>query len=371
MRTVMHIAQASGGVERYLQTLLKYFDKKEFRHILVLSQDYDFEKFKALSDSIECVAMYRSINLVNELKAARKVRKIIKKYKPDIVYMHSTKAGIIGRIANFGIKNVSIYNPHGWAFNMKCGEKKRRIYAAIERLFAPLCTQIVAISDYEKESAAKRHICNAAKIQVIYNGIDFEEYPEDRVYPTREELCIPKNAVVVGTVGRLDRQKAPDVFVKAAEIIKKEIPNAFFVMVGNGRQETEIMQMIAEKGLKDSFLITGWVKNPYDYINEFDIAMLLSRWEGFGLVLPEYMFFGKPIVATKVDAIPNIIEDGVNGLLVEMDDAEMAADRVLAIYKDTELKESLVKNGKKIVCSKFNASRVSLEHKCLFKELVK
>lgn len=370
MRTVMHIAQAPGGVERYLQMLLKYFDKKEFRHILVLSQDYDFEKFKGLADSIECVGMYRSINLMNELKAAWKVRKLIKKYKPDIVYMHSTKAGVIGRIANFGIKNVSVYNPHGWAFNMKCGEKKQRIYAAIERLFAPLCTQIVAISDYEKESAAKRHICNAAKIQVIYNGIDFKEYPEDRVYPTREELCIPKKAFVVGTVGRLDKQKAPDVFVKSAEIIKKEIPNAFFVMVGNGSQETEILQMIAEKGLKDSFLITGWKKNPYDYINEFDIAMLLSRWEGFGLALPEYMFFGKPIVATKVDAIPNIIEDEVNGLLVEMDDYISAAERVIEIYSNTKLKEKLILNGKEQAKKRFDAKRVSEEHENLFRRLI-
>lgn len=366
MKTIMHIAQAPGGVERYLYTLLKKMDRKQFNNILVLSQDYDINKFKQFSDNIECVEMHREINIFSELNSMICVRRIIKKYRPDIVYMHSTKAGAIGRIANLGIKNISIYNPHGWAFNMKCNIFKRKLYAVIERLLAPLCTKIVAISDYEKSSAMNQHICKEGKIQVIYNGIDLDEQKEGHNYLSRESLAIPQNAFVVGMVGRLDKQKAPDVFVKAAYLIKQVIPNAFFIMVGNGTEQEEIEQMIKKYDLYNSFLITGWTQNPLDYIYNFDIGMLLSRWEGFGLVLAEYMLLGKPIIATRVDAIPSLITDGYNGLLIEVDDYKSAACKCEELFQNSCLQEQLINNGVATVYEKFDACRVAKEHEKLF-----
>lgn len=370
MKTIMHIAQAAGGVERYLYTLLKYSDRNKYQHILVLSQDYDIEKFKAFSNNIECVKMYREIKPLNEIKAVLEVRKLIKKYSPDIVYMHSTKAGIIGRLANIGTDAISIYNPHGWAFNMKCAPVKQNLYANIERLFAHFCTKIIAISEYEKESALKRKVCKSEKIRVIYNGIDFNEFPSDHIYLSKKTLGIPRDKFVIGCVGRLDYQKAPDVFVKAAKLIKKRISNAFFIMVGNGTQQNEIITMIENLGLSNDFMITGWIDNPYDYINCFDIAMLMSRWEGFGLVLPEYMFMRKPIVATRVDAIPYIIEDGKNGLLVKMDDYEAAAEKVVLLYSNPTLYEKLVDNETETVNKRFNVVRVAREQEKLFEELL-
>lgn len=370
MKTIMHIAQAAGGVERYLYTLLKYFDRDNYRHILVLSQDYDIDKFKEFSDCIVCVKMYRAIRPTNEFKAIVKVRKLIKQYSPDIIYMHSSKAGIIGRIANMGIKNVSIYNPHGWSFNMKCPVIEKYIYIIIERIFSHFCTKIITISDYEEKSAIKNKICKSEKIKVIYNGIDFNEVHADHVYLSKNDLRIPEDSFVVGCVGRLDPQKAPEIFVKAAKQIKKRIPKAFFIMVGDGRKKDKVIQLINEIGLSNDFIITGWVKNPYDYINCFDVAMLLSRWEGFGLVLPEYMLLGKPIVATKVDAIPYVVEDEMTGLLVEMDDYKSAAEKVIELYNSPALYKKLVENGKQIVDRRFNVIRVAKEHQKFFATLL-
>jgi glycosyltransferase involved in cell wall biosynthesis len=360
MKTVMHIAQAPGGVERYLCTLLKKMNAAEYRNILVLSQTYDLKKFEGLASEIECIEMYREINPLKELRAVLQIRAVIKKYKPDIVYMHSSKAGAIGRIANFGIRNVSIYNAHGWAFNMKCKPIKQKAYAMIERVLAPLCTKIVAISDYEKESAVQKHICKPDKIQVICNGIDFDEYKQGSPI-ARADLGIPKDAFVVGAVGRLTKQKAPDVFVQSAKLVKEALPNAFFVMVGDGDEQQQTEALIAELGLSGCFLITGWVQNPLDYIRNFDVAMLLSRWEGFGLVLPEYMLEGKPIVATRVDAIPNIITDGENGLLVESEDSCAAAQAVIRIGTDDALKHRLTQNGCEKVKRCFDAQRLARE----------
>jgi glycosyltransferase involved in cell wall biosynthesis len=365
MKRVMHIAQSAGGVERYLYTLLKRMDKDKYENILVLSQNYDFEKFKDISCTIERVEMCREIDPIQDIRSIKKIRKLIKQYKPDIIYMHSSKAGALGRIANIGLKNVSIYNAHGWAFNIKCSCMKQKMYALIEKILASLCTKIVAISDYEKESALQRHICKSDKIEVIYNGIDFDEYTDETTIE-RQKLGIPEDADVVGMVGRLSQQKAPDIFVKSAQLIKTKIPNAYFVIVGDGDEREQTEELIRDSGLSDRFLITGWVKNPFDYIKIFDIAMLLSRWEGFGLVLPEYMLAGKPIVATKVDAVSNIIIDGKNGLLVNMDDYCVAADKVIELHSNTALYNDLKNGGLECVKKKFNAERVVNETESLF-----
>ena len=105
------------------------------------------------------------------------------------------------------------------------------------------------------------------------------------------------------------------------------------------------------------------------YVELFDVACLLSRWEGFGLALPEYMMAGKPIVASRVDAIPNIIRDGENGLLVEVDDDTGASNAVLRIYQEDGLKDRLVTHGFEDVHNRFNARRVSEEHGKLFEQV--
>ena len=117
----MHIAEAPGGVERYLVTLLTKLKKyPEFEHILVCSTSFDKKKFKGIVKKIVVIeSMQNTISFSLDSKSVLEVRKIIKRYKPDIVYCHSSKAGAIGRMANFGIKNKLIYNAHGWAFNMK------------------------------------------------------------------------------------------------------------------------------------------------------------------------------------------------------------------------------------------------------------
>ena len=155
---ILHVAQAAGGVDRYIRMLLKYLDKEKFENILVCSQDFHEEDYRGLVDSFEQVEMIRAIG-GNDLKAIKEVRTLIKKYNPDIVYAHSSKAGAIARIADIGLKNHCVYNPHGWAFNMRCSAKKKAIYTMIEKIAAPFCDKIICISDAEKQSALDKKIC--------------------------------------------------------------------------------------------------------------------------------------------------------------------------------------------------------------------
>ena len=368
---ILHVAQAAGGVDRYIRMLLKYLDKNKFENILVCSQDFRKEDYEGLADAFEQVEMERAIGK-NDLKAIGKVRKLIKKYNPDIVYAHSSKAGAIARVADIGLKNYCVYNPHGWAFNMCCSNKKKTMYAAIEKLAAPFCDKIICISEAEKQSALNKKICKEDKLQVIFNGVDIDAYVNgEHGKIKREDLGIPKDAVVVGMVGRLSQQKAPDIFIKMSKMVKEKFPNAHFIIVGNGNQESEIRKYAEENSFSSSLHITGWVDDPMSYVELFDVACLLSRWEGFGLALPEYMMAGKPIVATNIDAIPNIIKDGENGLLVDVDDYQMACDEVLKILEDKKLKKMLVDNGMHTVISRFDVKRMGKEYEAMFSEKIR
>lgn len=365
---ILHVAQAAGGVDRYIRMLLKYLDKDKFENVLVCSQDFHKEDYNGLVDYFEQIEMTRAIG-ASDLKATKAVRKLIKKYNPDIVYAHSSKAGAIARIADIGLKNYCIYNPHGWAFNMRCSARKKATYTVIEKIASLFCDKIICISDAEKRSALEKKICRDDKLQVIFNGVDIDAY-ENGVHGAvkREDLNIPDDAFVVGMVGRMSPQKAPDVFAKMAKQVKDEVPNAHFIIVGNGNQEAEIKKYAEDNGFSDRLHITGWVDNPMSYVELFDVACLLSRWEGFGLALPEYMMAGKPIVASRVDAIPNIIQNGENGLLVEVDDAVSASEAVLRLYRESGLRDKLVAQGMEDVHNRFNARRVSEEHGKLFEK---
>ena len=365
-KRILHVAQAAGGVDRYIRMLLKYLDKEKFENILVCSQDFREEDYDSLVDSFEQIELNRAIG-ANDLRSIVEVRKLIKKYNPDIVYAHSSKAGAITRVADIGLKNHCVYNPHGWAFNMRCSAKKKAMYTAIEKIAAPFCDKIICISDAEKQSALDKKICREDKLQVIFNGVDIESYENGvRGAIKRKDLNIPEDAFVVGVVGRMSPQKAPDVFVKMAKQVKDEVPNAHFIIVGNGNQEDEIRKYAEDNGFSNSLHITGWVDNPMSYVELFDVACLLSRWEGFGLALPEYMMAGKPIVASRVDAIPNIIQNGENGLLVEVDDDIGASKAVLRILREDGLRKKIVAQGLEDVHNRFNARRVSEEHSKLF-----
>lgn len=359
---VIHVAECSGGVDRYLRSLLKY---STCENIMILSQKYKKEDYEGLADHVEIMHMTRGITS-KAIGEACKLRKRIKYYHPDVVYAHSSIAGAITRMACVGLGVNVIYNPHGWSFNME--SQKKIFFIMLEKIMAHFCDAIVCISEAEKVSALREKICRDEKLYVIENGIDVEEYKKEEV-----DISIPQDAFVVGMVSRICKQKAPDVFVKMAGEVQKKVKNSFFVLVGDvveGAEEErkEIENLAAELDVK--LLITGWVNNPLSYAARFDVACLLSRWEGFGLAIPEYMLVGAPVVATKVDAIPYLITDGETGMLVEKDDWKAAAEKVIKLAEDGELRNRLIDNGMKTARNRFDVRRVSKECEELYSRMM-
>ena len=365
---IMHIVQSPGGVARYLSMYLKYSDKNRFEHILICSLDYKMEKMESLVEHIEYLSMGRQISIINDAKGIWAIRKFIKKYMPDVIYAHSSKAGALGRLADVGFKNIVLYNPHGWAFNMNdISAIKKKVYALIEKVLSYKTDMIIAISAWEKESAAKYKICCSDKIHIIPSGVDVCLYDEkQRRYDlNRSKLNISVDAYVIGMVGRISYGKGPDLFVKAAALIKNKIPNAFFVIVGEGEERSSIENLLSEMGLKEDFLITGWVSNPMEYIQLFDQAMLLTRWEGFGLVLTEYMLAEKPIITTRVGAVPDLMQHGKNGVMIDVGDIEGIAEASYKLYTDNEYRQTLVSNGRLTVRNRYDVRCTVKEHERL------
>lgn len=367
---ILHVAQAAGGVDRYIRMLLKHLDKNKFENILVCSQYFQKENYDGIVSAFEQIEMTREISY-KDLLVAHKIRKLIKKYKPDVVYAHSSKAGAVARIANFGLKTHCIYNPHGWAFNMQCSKKAQLLYVLVERVAAIFCDKIICISEAEKQSALNKKICREDKLCIICNGVDIEEC-ETNLHNcvTRNDMKIPDSAFVFGMVGRISEQKAPDIFIRAAKLIKNKIPSAHFIIVGSGELEGKIRSYAENNDLAAVLHITGWVKNPLSYVGLFDVACLLSRWEGFGLVLPEYMIAKKPIVASNVDAIPYIVQDHENGLLVSPNDPVAVYRAVIELKENSGLKRLLIEKGYQTVNNKFNIKRVALDTEELIEKII-
>lgn len=363
MIRILHIAESPGGVLRYLEMLTSNMSE-QFEHSFILTDKFNVSHLKKYAKKIYYVDMVHEICIERDFSAIRIIHEIIKKENPDIVYSHSSKAGALTRIATIGLRKKSIYNLHGWAFSMATSTIKRMLYKYTEKILAGFCDKIVVISENEYKIAIKNHICRENKILVIRNGISFN----DTEYEEESFQLIPVNSYVIGMVGRLAQQKAPDVFVKMAAMVKHEVPEAYFIIVGDGEMRNKIDAMVRQYNLEDSFLITGWLDNPEQYISSFDQGVLLSRWEGFGLALVEYMRSKVPVIGTNIGAIPEVCGDC--GVIIDVDNPYQAAEAVIGLYKNKTERLRLAQNGYLRAKKLFNIKRTAQETETLCKRIL-
>ncbi len=322
---VLHIAliHGGGGVEAYVKMMLHH-TADCFENILVCSSDFTEdigENTKRYN-----VDVPREISVKSDLSAARRIRKIIRQEKPDVIYCHSSMAGAVGRVAAIGLGRKVLYNPHGWSFDMKGSGKKAFLFAVIERILGLFTTEIITISNYEKHRALEKKICNPKKTCVILNGIELQ-LPQKIV--SRKDIGFADEDFLVACCGRISQQKDPMLFAEVAGEIAKKCPRARFLWIGDGEDRAALEEKLRVCGVFDKTYITGMVSDSRAYMGAADVCVLFSQWEGFGLVLAEYMLMGKPVVATDVGAISEVVENGVSGTLIADRKADMLADAVL------------------------------------------
>lgn len=370
---IVHIAQSAGGVERYLKMFFKHFDNNMYDNYLILSREYKESKtyFEEFGVKVHIVDMVREISIKDDVIALIKILKILMKIRPNIVYTHSSKAGALGRVPAKFVGAVNVYNPHGWAFDMNISLLKKNIYLWIEKILGLFTDKVIAISEHEKEIAINSKIINKEKITVIENAIDINPVITDNFDNFLIERGWPEDSFVIGMVARIAEQKSPKTFIEVANIIAKKIPHARFLMVGDGEQLLDIESMIEKYDLKDKVFITGWVQEPLNYISRFDVALLTSKWEGFGLVIPEYMLSRVPVIASNVGGIKNIIRNGETGILVDNLDVDEFVNKIMEIYKNEQFRSIIVEQAFQMTVRRFDFYRNIREHLITFDELLK
>lgn len=244
---------------------------------------------------------------------------------------------------------------------------KNIIYLIIEKFLSSITDKIVCISESEKQSAIQKKVTKLDKLELIPNGIDIEAV--QRAIPkSKKELGIEDNTFVVGMIGRLSRQKAPDIFIRSAKLIHEKIPNSAYIIVGDGEEAESTIKYAQKNNLK--LILTGWTDEPYSYLKIFDLAILLSRWEGFGLAIIEYMAAKKNIIATNVDAIPTLIDNGIDGLLVNPDSPKEVLDKVMYLRNHPIEAELMKKQALDKVIKNYDINRVVNQHIEMFTELL-
>lgn len=363
-----------GGVLEYLYMFLKNFKNEDYENILIVSQDYEksLKKFENIVKEIYIVPMTREIKLKQDIKSILEVRKLLKKIKPDILYLHSSKAGAYGRIAMFFNRKIKIlYNAHGWYFNADMSPKKKKVIILIEKILALRSNKIINISKSEYDSALKYKIAPESKMCIIENGIDFSRFDECDKFreETRKKYNIRDDEIVIGVLGRLSEQKDPMTTIKAFNEVYKENKNVRLMYVGSGELENEVMKYAKENNLQNLVTITGWVDNSERYIPAFDIAILPSKWEGFGLAIIEYMMCKKPIVASKVGGMIDIIKTEDNGFLVEIGNAKRFAECIVKYIDNKELYNKTINYNYNYVIKNFSIVKLINKHENVFRIL--
>lgn len=356
-KKIIHICQAPiGGTVEYLRLFLENIDKKKYENILICPSYGNIKKNLIHKvDKLYIVEMQREIKILKDIRDILTLRKILKKEKPDIVYLHSSKAGAIGRIAAFGLKKKVIYNPHGWAFTIDCSKKRKKFYSLIERVLYPLTDIIINISADEYNNAVKYKICSK-KMEIIENGIDIEKFTNNK----KEKFL---DRYVLGFVGRLSEQKNPLYLIELAEQLKYKIPNCLFYVVGDGELREELEKKIKKNKLEQYFYLRGWSEKVEEDIKNFDIALMVSKWEGFGLVVCEYMAAKKLVLAFSVGGVKNIISDNQNGLFIDNNFVE----KILKVYKDKKFREKIIETAYEDVKKRYSIVDVIKKHELYFK----
>ncbi|EGT3616925.1 glycosyltransferase family 4 protein [Clostridium perfringens] len=370
MKKILHIAQSAGGVSEYLKTFFRYSDSNKYEIYLICSEDYrkDLSIFEKMLKDIKVVEMNRDINLLNDFKSYRKILKYVHEIKPDIIHAHSSKAGVYGRIISRKLRIPVIYNAHGWAFNMDVSNLKKFIYGNIEKLLSIYTEKIINISQDEYEKATK--YIDEKKMTVINNGIDIEKFK--KIFDSlsiKSKYNIPDNKFIIGMVARLTEQKDPKLYVEIAKYIYKQYGDQiYFLFVGDGELREEIESEM--KKFTKNYLITGWISNVEEIISVFDIAILTSKWEGFGLVLAEYMAAKKPIVSSNVGGIKNVVENNKTGCLIDSRNPKDFGEKIIYLMNNRKKCLELGENAFYSVNKNFNAEDMVKKHEVLYEKIL-
>ncbi len=312
---------------------------------------------------VEIPEMVREVSPVKDLKALRKLREYFKKEKFDVVHTHSSKAGIIGRIAarQAGVP-VVVHTVHGQAFHAYEKPWKKLLYITAERIAAKYCDKIYAVAQAMIDQCVDAKVAPREKYMVVYSGMDTAAFANaGRNMELRQKLGIPENAKVIVTVARLFPMKGYEEMLPAAARLVKEFPDLHFLPVGDGPMYDELQKQIADLGLSGNFHFAGLVP-PHevcDYIAQADLLWHLSLHEGLPRAVVQALAVGIPAIGYKLDGTPEVVLNGKTGYVTAPQDVDAVVARSRELLNDAALRAEMGKNGKDLVIERFAWRRMA------------
>lgn len=357
MKKILHITECLGsGVLNYIKNVTAWQASEYEVYVAYAVRPETPENFKEQFDRrvrfIYVEGFTREIELYNDFKAFINVKKIVKNIHPDLIHLHSTKAGVIGRWAVNCNRYKVFYSPHAYSFlMMNCSKTKRSMYQIIEKISDRKRCLTIADSNGEYEASklvAQNAVC-------IPNGIDPIEM--DDVLKTAKTLMKERSDVIICTLGKVVYQKNPGLFNEIA----KQLPECKFIWIGAGPLENVLISPNIE--------VTGWLtrEQAMAKIMNSDIFLFTSLWESLSIALMEVMYLGKPCVVSSCDGNKDIIKDGQNGFLC--DKVDEYVETISKLLNNSQLGEQLGRQAKKDIVDIYNVEQIEKKYRNLFKEI--
>jgi len=337
MRKCVHIVTTLelGGAQQ--NTVFTAGNLRNFEGILIAGNEGIIKAGGITTYRVSALA--RKINPVKDIIALFGIFVLLRKIKPEIVHTHSSKAGILGRWAAFfaGVP-VIIHTFHGFGFNDWQRPFTKKLFIFAEKITAKISTHLLAVSVKNVEKAVALEICKNQKISLMHSGIDVKKL-ESRPTPNKARECfgISPSVPVCGMVACFKPQKSPLDFVETAKRLLKIYPEMRFILVGDGVLRREIEKRLHKYRIADSFILTGWRKDPENILPAFDVNVLTSLWEGLPRVILEAGVCMIPSVVSEVDGNCEIITDNVSGFLVRPRDIGGFVEKIDYLFKNPDV----------------------------------
>ncbi|MDD5705837.1 MAG: glycosyltransferase [Kiritimatiellae bacterium] len=332
MPRVLQVIEATiGGTRRHVRELSLGLAETDWQVDVAyaIGRDpgfrHDLELFRQHAIGVHAVPMRRRPAPVEDLRAVTRLTALIRRLRPDVVHAHSSKAGLLARLAARRAGVPVVYTPHLFAFEMQVAKPLRALYRAIERLAVPWCDRLIAVSRAEAD-AARTIGYPADKVALIHNGVPPLPLPPR----DRGELHD------VAFVGRFCRQKGLDVLMAALPLLRRQCPGLTVAIMGDGIPP---WRPRPQPGI--AWLSAGDAQAVIALLRGSRLLAMPSRWEGLPYTLLEAMQAGTPVVASRVGGVSDVITHEVDGWLVPPDDPRALAQALLTLLED-EIQRALL-----------------------------
>jgi glycosyltransferase involved in cell wall biosynthesis len=319
----------------------------------------------------------REISPLRDLMATVRLARLIRRERPDILHTHTAKAGTVARAAALlaGSRRppIVVHTFHGHVLRGYFGPLRSRLFRLLERWLAARTTALVAVSPQVRDDLVELGIAPRDRFVVIRLGIELEH----RVAPeqngraeSRRYLGIPDGRFAVGWIGRMTAVKRTDDVLVAFKQLREDGVDAVLCLVGDGPDRAGLERRARELGVARDTLFLGYQEDVAQFYSAFDALILPSGNEGTPVSAIEALAAGRPVVATRVGGVPDVVRDGQDGFLVEAGATEDLADRLERLARDPELRERMGREGRARVLPRYAVDRLVDDVDRLYRSLL-